>query len=61
MDREEQIDYLVESDFQYIQESSGGGLELLRAYLEDGFKGYANFTDEELAAEVTERQWMATQ
>jgi hypothetical protein len=37
------------------------GLELLRTYLEDGFKGYGNFTDEELVAEVKERTWMETQ
>jgi hypothetical protein len=60
-DREEAIDYLSDSDFQYIQEGSGGGLELLRSYLEDGFKGYGNFTDEELVAEIKERKWMEKQ
>lgn len=57
MNREEQIDYLSDSDFAYIM-SQDGGLELLRSYLEDGFKGYSNFTDAELAAEVEQRQWM---
>jgi len=57
-DREEAIDYLSESDFQYIINGDGMGLELLRTYLEDGFKGYGNFTDEELVAEVKERNWM---
>lgn len=57
-DREEAIDYLTESDFQYIINGDGMGLELLRTYLEDGFKGYANFEDEELMAEVKERNWM---
>jgi hypothetical protein len=56
--REEMIDYLVESDFKYIMEGDGCGLELLRTYLEDGFTGYANFSDAELVAEVKERQWM---
>lgn len=60
-DREEAIDYLTESDFQYIIEGDGCGLELLRTYLEDGFKGYGNFTDEELVAEVKERNWMENQ
>lgn len=60
-DREEAIDYLTESDFQYIINGDGMGLELLRTYLEDGFTGYGNFSDEELVAEVTERKWMETQ
>jgi hypothetical protein len=58
MDREEMIDYLSDSDFDYIQNGSGGGLELLRSYIEDGFKGYGNFTDEELVAEVSQRKEM---
>jgi hypothetical protein len=58
MDREEMIDYLTDSDFDYIQNGSGGGLELLRSYIEDGFKGYGNFTDEELVAEVSQRKEM---
>lgn len=57
-DREEAIDYLTESDFQYIINGDGMGLELLRTYLEDGFKGYGNFEDEELVAEIKERKWM---
>jgi hypothetical protein len=60
-DREEAIDYLTESDFHYIMEGDGCGLELLRTYIEDGFKGYANFEDEELMAEVKEREWMEQQ
>ena len=54
MTRDEMIDYLIDSDFKYIME--GDGLELLNSYLEFGFKGYVNFTDEELAAEVKERK-----
>ena len=60
-DREEAIDYLTESDFQYIINGDEMGLELLRGYLEDGFTGYGNFTDEELKAEITERKWMENQ
>lgn len=60
-DREEAVDYLTESDFQYIINGDGMGLELLRTYLEDGFTGYGNFTDEELKAEIKERKWMETQ
>ena len=54
MTREDMIDYLVDSDFKYIME--GNGLELLNSYLEFGFKGYYNYTDEELVAEVAERK-----
>jgi hypothetical protein len=60
-DREEAVDYLTESDFQYIINGDPSGLELLRSYLEDGFTGYGNFTDEELKAEIKEREWMETQ
>lgn len=61
MTREEQIDYLTEGDFQYIINGAPGGLELLQSYLEYGFKGYGNFTDAELVAEIKERKWMETQ
>jgi hypothetical protein len=54
-DREEAIDYLSESDFQYIIKDPDLGLEVLRTYLVDGFKGYGNFTDEELIAELRAR------
>jgi hypothetical protein len=57
-DREEAIDYLSESDFQYIINGDCLGLDLLRSYLEDGFKGYGNFTDAELIAEVAQRKEM---
>jgi len=57
-DREEAIDYLTESDFEYIINGDFLGLDLLRIYLEDGFKGYGNFTDEELIAEVAQHKEM---
>jgi hypothetical protein len=59
-DREAMIEYLSDSDFNYIFQQDPG-LELLRSYLEDGFKGYNNFTDAELVAEVKERKWMEKQ
>jgi hypothetical protein len=57
MDREEMIDFLSNSDYDYIMQTDSG-IELLRSYIEDGFKGYSNFTDEELVAEVKQREWM---
>ena len=55
--REAAIDYLTQSDFDYIMNTEGG-LELLWTYLEDGFTGYGNFSDEELVAEVEQRKEM---
>jgi hypothetical protein len=60
-DRAEAIDYLTDGDFQYIIDGDPGGLELLQSYLEYGFKGYTNFTDAELVAEIKERKWMENQ
>jgi hypothetical protein len=57
MDRDEIIEYLIDSDFKYIMECDGGP-ELLDSYLGLGFKGYRNFTDEELAAEYAQRKEM---
>lgn len=59
-DREAMIEYLSDSDYNYIMQTDGG-IELLRSYIEDGFTGYSNFTDAELIAEVKERKWMETQ
>lgn len=56
-DREAMIEYLSNSDYDYIMQTDSG-IELLRSYIEDGFKGYSNFTDAELVAEVKERKWM---
>jgi hypothetical protein len=55
MDREEMIDFLIDSDFRYIMECANGP-ELLDSYLGFGFKGYRNFTDAELAAEYEQRK-----
>jgi hypothetical protein len=56
-DREAAEQTLVDCDFDYIMQTDNG-LELLRDYLLLGFKGYANFTDVELAAEINERKAM---
>lgn len=57
MTRDEMEEYLEDTDFDYIMQTSNG-LELLRDYLRMGFKGYMNFTDEELVAEVAQRKEM---
>lgn len=51
------IDQLVDSDFEYIMQIDNG-LELLRDYLQYGFKGYANFTLQELLIEIDQRKEM---
>jgi len=57
MTRDEAIKYLVQKDFDFItNELDNLGEELLYSYLEDGFKGYWNFTDEELEDEVKQRR-----
>jgi hypothetical protein len=55
--RDEAEQFLVDEDFDYIMQTDNG-LELLRDYLLLGFKGYANFTDAELEAEIKERKAM---
>ena len=55
MTRDKMIEMLVDSDFDYIQSGEPGGLELLRSYLEFGFKGYIEYTDAELEAEYNNR------
>jgi hypothetical protein len=57
MTREEMVEYLSDSDYDYIMQTDGG-VELLRSYIEDGFKGYSNYTDEELKLEVEQRKEM---
>jgi hypothetical protein len=54
MTREDKEQFLVDDDFDYIMQTDNG-LELLRDYLALGFKGYTNFTDAELDAEIKER------
>ena len=57
-DREVAIEYLCERDFDFINEGNGAGLELLDSILKDGFRGYGNYTDEELNSAVIERKEM---
>lgn len=55
MTREEMQEELEEQDFQYIM-NKDSGLEMLRNMLFYGFVGYSNYTDEELKAELNERE-----
>jgi hypothetical protein len=55
MDRNEMIHFLCESDFRYIMECANGP-ELLDSYIQWGFKGYENYTDEELRVEYAQRK-----
>ena len=57
-DRKAAIEWLVDKDFDYINSSDGGGLELLRSILDSGFKGYGNYTDKELTDAIVERKEM---
>jgi hypothetical protein len=57
MTRDEMIEFLSDSDYDYIMQTDGG-IELLRSYIEDGFKGYSNYSDEELKLEVEQRKEM---
>ena len=57
MNRDEMVDFLIDSDFKYIMECANGP-ELLDSYLGFGFKGYHNFTDDELRYEVAQREEM---
>ena len=57
-DREAAIQWLCQKDFEFINEGDGAGLELLDSILEDGFKGYGNYTDRELNNAIAERKEM---
>ena len=57
MTRDEKEQFLVDDDFDYIMQTDDG-LELLRDYLSIGFKGYMNFTDAQLDAEIKERNYI---
>jgi hypothetical protein len=56
-ERDQAEQFLVDEDFDYIMQTDHG-LELLRDYLLIGHKGYINYTDEELKAEIKERMAM---
>jgi hypothetical protein len=59
MTREEMIDFLVDSDYNYIMQEDGG-VELLRDMLDMGHKGYRHMLDSELEVEVLQRKLMAS-
>ena len=54
-DRYAVIKVLIEDDLDYIENCGSDGKILMYSYLQDGFKGYANFTDDELIKECEER------
>lgn len=57
INRQQIINYLVEKDFEFIKNlGEDAGEELLYSYLEDGFKGYGYYTDDELQDEIKERK-----
>lgn len=53
MTRAEMIEWLIDSDMDYV--NSGNGLEWLRMILATGFDGYDNEPDEVLRREILER------
>ena len=55
-DRDEAEQFLVEDDYQYIMH--GYDVEFLRDLLLMGCKGYCDYTDAELIAEVKQRKKM---
>ena len=55
MTRDEQIEFLCETDFNYIMD---GADDLLWSYLQYGHAGYENYTDAELNMEVEQRKEM---
>ena len=57
MTRDEMIEFLADSDYDYIMNEDGGP-ELLDSYLRSGFKGYEAYTEQELIAEVAQRKEM---
>ena len=54
--REEMIQMLIDNDIDTIMaDASQNDMSLLASTLYSGFKGYENYTDEELATEMNER------
>ena len=56
-DRDAAEQFLVEDDYQFIMQRDSG-LEYLRDLLLIGFKGYCEYTDAELIAELKQRNEM---
>lgn len=60
MTRDEMIEHLVDDDINEILDAArDSNFEVIAYTLELGFKGYVNYTDEELAGEIAEREAMA--
>ena len=57
MTREEMIDFLIDSDYNYIMQEDAGR-DLLRDILDTGHQGYRHMLDSELAVEVEQRKIM---
>ena len=55
--REEMIQMLIDNDIDTIMaDASQNDMSLLASTLYSGFKGYENYTDEELIVEMRERE-----
>jgi hypothetical protein len=60
MNREQMIELLVNQDIEEMLSAAlDDNYEVIAYTLELGFKGYTNYTDAELVAEITERESMA--
>ena len=55
MNRAEMIDWLIENDLNGWNSNEAGKSEYLASILHEGFVGYRNYTDDELRAEILER------
>jgi hypothetical protein len=55
--RHEMIEMLIDNDINTIlSDASAGDMSLLAETLYSGFKGYQNYTEEELVQEMNERE-----
>jgi hypothetical protein len=55
MNREEMIDWLIDNDLNGWDGNEAGKSEYLAYILYEGFVGYSNQTDNDLRAEILER------
>ena len=54
IDRDKIIDRLIDDDYDTVM---SGGNDYLYGLLYSGFKGYQNYTDEQLITEINERDF----
>ena len=54
-DREKVIEELIQDDTDSMWEENDYGVTLLETYFREGFRGYSDFTDEELIQECKSR------